>query len=58
MKEYEVLYDTSCKNLVVEINRWAKEGWQVKSIGGLGVPTKLTAVVALMAREVKELIKK
>ncbi len=55
MKEYEILYDTgSCRKLVAEINRMAKEGWQAKSIGGLGVPTGISAVYVLMEREVTE----
>ena len=59
MKEYEILYDTgSCRNLVAQINRWAKEGWQAKSIGGLGNPGGLTAVYVLMEREAKEAIQK
>ena len=53
MKEYEILYDTgSARNLVDQINRMAKEGWQAKSIGGLGEPAGIRAVYVLMEREV------
>ena len=53
MKEYEIVYDTgTCRKLVAKINRMAKEGWQAKSIGGLGAPTGISAVYVLMEREV------
>jgi hypothetical protein len=53
MKEYEILFDTgSCRNLVARINRMAKEGWEAKSIGGLGAPTGISGVYVLMEREV------
>jgi hypothetical protein len=53
MKEYEILSDTgTCRKLVAKINRMAKEGWQAKSIGGLGAPTGISAVYVLMEREV------
>ncbi len=53
MKEYEILYDTGeARNLVVQINRMAKEGWQAKSIGALGAPTGIRAVYVLMEREI------
>jgi len=53
MKEYEILFDTgSCRNLVAKINRMAKEGWEAKSIGGLGAPTGISGVYVLMEREV------
>jgi len=53
MKEYEILSDTgTCRKLVNKINRMAKEGWQAKSIGGLGAPTGISAVYVLMEREV------
>jgi hypothetical protein len=52
MKEYEILYDTGeARNLVVQINRMAKEGWQAKSIGALGAPTGIRAVYVLMEHE-------
>ena len=56
MKEYEILYDTgTCRKLVAKINRIAKEGWEAKSIGGLGNPASgITAVYVLMEREVTE----
>ena len=54
MKEYEILYDTgSARNLVDQINRMAKEGWQAKSIGGLGEPAGIRAVYVFMERESK-----
>jgi len=53
MKEYEILYDTgAARKLVEQINQWAKEGWQAKSIGALGAPTGVRAVYVLMEREV------
>jgi hypothetical protein len=53
MKEYEILFDTgSCRNLVAQINRMAKEGWMAKSIGGLGAPTGVSGVYVLMEREI------
>jgi len=53
MKEYEILSDTgTCRKLVAKINRMAKEGWEAKSIGGLGAPTGISAVYVLMEREV------
>jgi hypothetical protein len=53
MKEYEILSDTgTCRKLVAKINRMAKEGWQAKSIGGLGAPTGISAVYVLVEREV------
>jgi len=53
MKEYEILFDTGkVRKLVAQINRMAKEGWQAKSIGGLGAPTGVSAVYVLMEREV------
>jgi hypothetical protein len=53
MKEYEILYDTGeARSLVAQINRMAKEGWQAKSIGALGVPTGIRAVYVLMEREI------
>jgi hypothetical protein len=55
MKEYEILFDTgSCRKLVAQLNRMAKEGWQAKSIGGLGAPTGVSGVYVLMEREVTE----
>ena len=52
-KEYEILFDTGkVRNLVAQINKMAKEGWQAKSIGGLGAPTGVSAVYVLMEREV------
>jgi len=52
MKEYEILSDTgACRKLVARINRMAKEGWQAKSIGGLGAPTGISAVYVLSERE-------
>ena len=55
MKEYEILFDTgSCRKLVAQINRMAKEGWQAKSIGGLGAPTGVSGVYVLMEREATE----
>ena len=48
MKKYEILFDTgTARKLVAEINRMAKEGWQAKSVGGLGVPTGIHAVYVL-----------
>ena len=53
MKEYEILYDTGeARNLLAQINRWAKKGWQAKSIGALGNPAGMRAVYVLMEREV------
>jgi len=53
VKEYEILSDTgTCRKLVAKINRMAKEGWQAKSIGGLGAPTGISAVYVLLEREV------
>ena len=53
MKEYEILFDTgSCRKLVAQINRMAKEGWQAKSIGALGAPTGVSGVYVLMEREI------
>jgi hypothetical protein len=53
MKEYEILFDTGrVRKLVAQINKMAKEGWQAKSIGGLGAPTGVSAVYVLMEREV------
>ena len=55
MKEYEILFDTgTCRKLVAEINRMAKEGWTAKSIGGLGAPTGVSGVYLLMERETTE----
>jgi hypothetical protein len=55
MKEYEILFDTgSCRKLVAKINRMVKEGWQAKSIGGLGAPTGVSGAYVLMEREVTE----
>ena len=55
MKEYEILSDTGyCRNLVARINQMAKDGWQAKSIGGLGSPTGISGVYVLMEREVPE----
>ncbi len=52
MKEYEILYDTGTyRKLVAKINRMAKDGWKAKSIGGLGVPTGISAVYVLMERD-------
>jgi hypothetical protein len=54
MKEYELLFDTgTCRKLVAQINRMAKEGWEAKSIGGLGAPTSVSGVYVLMEREIK-----
>jgi hypothetical protein len=51
MKEYEILFDTgSCRKLVAKINHWAKEGWEAKSIGGLGAPTGISGAYVLMER--------
>ena len=53
MKEYEILFDTgTCRKLVAQINRMAKEGWAAKSIGGLGAPTGVSGVYVLMEREI------
>ena len=53
MKEYEILFDTGmARKLVAQINRMAKEGWQAKSVGGLGAPTGIQGVYVLMEREV------
>jgi hypothetical protein len=53
MKEYEVLSDTrNCRKLVAQINGMAKEGWEAKSIGGLGAPTGISGVYVLMEREI------
>jgi len=53
MKEYEILFDTgTARKLVAQINRMAKEGWQAKSIGGLGSPPGIHGVYVLMEREV------
>ena len=55
MKEYEIVSDTGyCRNLVAKINQMAKEGWEAKSIGGLGSPTGISGVYVLMEREVPE----
>ncbi len=55
MKEYEILFDTgSCRKLVAQINQMAKEGWQAKSLGGLGAPTGISGVYVLMEREIPE----
>jgi hypothetical protein len=55
VKEYEILSDTgTCRKLVAEINRMAEEGWEAKSIGGLGAPTGISGVYVLMEREVKK----
>ena len=35
-----------------KINRMAKEGWEAKSIGGLGAPTGVSGVYVLMEREI------
>ena len=52
MKEYEILFDTgTCRKLVAKINQMAKEGWEAKSIGGLGAPT-YSGVYVLMEREI------
>jgi hypothetical protein len=54
MKEYEILFDTgTCRKLVAQINLMAKEGWEAKSIGGLGAPTGVSGVYVLMEREIK-----
>lgn len=54
MKEYDILMDTgTAGKLVAEINRMAKEGWEAKSIGGLGAPLGIHAVYVLMEREVR-----
>jgi len=59
MKEYEILFDTgSCRNLVAKINRMSKEGWQAKSIGGLGAPTGISGAYVLMEREAAKPIEK
>jgi hypothetical protein len=53
MIEYEILFDTgTCRKLVTQINRMAKEGWEAKSIGGLGAPTVVSGVYVLMEREI------
>lgn len=53
MKEYEILLDTgTCRKLVDKINRMTKEGWQAKSIGGLGAPTGISAAYVLLERKV------
>jgi len=53
LKEYEILFDTgTCRKLVAKINRMAKEGWEAKSIGGLGAPTGVSGVYVLMEREI------
>jgi len=50
LKEYEILQDTgSCRKLVAEINRLAKEGWQVKPIGA-----SVSVVYVLMEREISK----
>jgi len=50
MKECEILQDSgSCRKLVAEINRMAKEGWQAKSIGA-----GMSGVYVLMEREISE----
>jgi len=55
MKEYEILFDTgSCRNLVSKINLWAKQGWEAKSIGGLGNPAGISGAYVLMEREVSK----
>jgi len=55
MKEYEILSDTgTCRKLVAKINLMAKEGWQAKSIGGLGNPAGISAVYVLMEQEVNK----
>jgi hypothetical protein len=55
MKEYEILFDTgTCRKLVAQINRMAKEGWEAKSIGGLGAPTGVSGAYVLMEREIKK----
>ena len=53
MKEYEILFDTgTCRKLVAKINRMAKDGWQAKSIGGLGAPTGISGAYVLLERDV------
>jgi hypothetical protein len=53
LKEYEILFDTgTCRKLVAQINRMAREGWEAKSIGGLGAPTGVSGVYVLMEREI------
>jgi len=53
VKEYEILFDTgTCRKLVAQINRMAKEGWEAKAIGGLGAPTGVSGVYVLMEREI------
>ena len=53
LKEYEILFDTgSCRKLVAQINSMAREGWQAKSIGGLGAPTGISGAYVLMERDV------
>lgn len=53
MKEYEILFGTgTARKLVEEISRMAEEGWEAKSIGGLGAPTGIYGPYILMEREV------
>jgi hypothetical protein len=53
MKEYEILFDTGeCRKLVAKINRFAKEGWEAKSIGGLGNPYGVSGAYVLIEREI------
>jgi len=53
MKEYEILFDTGeCRKLVAKINRFAKDGWEAKSIGGLGNPYGVYGAYVLIEREI------
>jgi len=53
MKEYEILFDTGeCRKLVAKINRFAKDGWEAKSIGGLGNPYGVYGAYGLIERKI------
>lgn len=52
MREYKILFDTGeARNLEDKINHLTKEGWSVDSISGMGFPSGIHGVYALMIRE-------
>lgn len=55
MKEYEILFDTGeARTLVEKVNHMTMEGWSVESISGMGFPTGIHGVYALMVRDVNK----
>lgn len=55
MRKYKILFDTGeARKLEDKSNHMAKKGWSVDSISGIGFPTGIHGIYALMVREVSD----